>query len=107
MSSIQTIVSTIMFEQLTEEARTKLLKDALAMLLEPASTYSSVNTLQAAWRDAVKLYARDAITKIVATDPEVQAAIRELCLKTVKAALESEGVVNRFADAFVKAIGGN
>lgn len=95
MSSIQTLVSTIMFEQLTEEARTKLLKDALAMLLEPASTYSSVNTLQAAWRDAVKLYARDAITKIVATDPEVQAAIRELCLKTVKAALESEGVVNR------------
>lgn len=51
MSSIQTLVSTIMFEQLTEEARTKL-------------------------------------------------------LKIVKAALESEEVVDLFADAFVKALGG-
>ena len=104
---VSALVTKAILDAMTQEAREKLIKDAIVYLMTPeraAYGQTSLSPIEGIFRAAVHSVAREVVTDIVQNDPSIREKIREIGGKVFERALSSEEKLNQMATTLVEAM---
>lgn len=102
--SIEEMVKQAMFASLNDDARNKLIKDALASLFSKPDYGRGTSAVERSFNDAVGVIAREVVRDSVISNPEIRAAVSTLVEKTVVKILQHDTIIEFVEELLTKAV---